>query len=326
MLSFFGGEDMSFFLVNPSDAPKKKKSKKRRKNPELLIVNPYKLKKGQKRRTNMAKRKRKKSRKRKNPLARRRRRNPDVVASVKSVVNADMAKAVVAAVVGGGAALTVGSALAGEKLGESNAAKAAVAVAGGVLGAVVLDQLSDRVPALSGLSKALPIQLTPITAVALGAVALGTWELARGPVEDAITKARGAVGLAEWDAEFGSWSDEWNRDNVLMPGGGAAQFAQGKPFSGLTAAIDPEDNEFGSYEPLGDIYNNQRLGSFESEFGAFEAETALARDQQVRDEMAYQKGLIGGKPAGLGGYGGAEGFGQDDPSSLYASSWLTPTF
>jgi len=309
---------MKMFLVNPSDAPKKKR-KKRRRNPELLIVNPYKLKKGQKRRANMAKKKRKKSRKRKNPLARRRRRNPDIVGTVKEVVNVENLKTAVLLAVGGGAALTLGSALAGEKVGESNIAKAAVAIASGIGGSVLLSQLGDRLNQ--------PMLSQAAAPVALGAIALGLWEVARGPVEDAVTKARGAVGLASWDVEFGpefgSWSNEWNKQNFLMPGGGAAQHQLGQA---VTAAIDPEDNEFGSYEALGDIYGNQRLGSFESEFGAFEAEVAMSRDQQVRDEMAYQKGLVGGKPAGLSGYGGAEGFGQDDPNSLYAASWMTPTF
>ena len=276
----------------------------------------------------MAKKKRKKSRKRKrkNPLSRRRRRrNPDIAGVVKSLVNVENIKTAAILAVGGGAALTIGGALAGEKLGESNVAKAGIAIGSGVLGALILSLAGEKVPALAPLAAAAPT-------VALGAMALGLWELARGPVEDAITKARGAVGLASWDPEFGSWADEWNKENVLMPGGGAAQF-------GLTAAIADEDNEFGSYEAMGDIYANQRLGSFESEFGAFEAETALARDQQVRDEMAFQKGLIGGKAAfqaadpgaGLGAYGnysygGSEGFGQDDPGSLYAASWMTPTF
>ena len=70
---------------------------------------------------------------------------------------------------------------------------------------------------------------------------------------------------------------------------------------------DPEENPFlGSYDPLGDIYNNQRVGSFEAEpgFGGFVPESANPRDQQVADEMKHSAGhygsyeFSGGTPSG----------------------------
>jgi hypothetical protein len=61
---------------------------------------------------------------------------------------------------------------------------------------------------------------------------------------------------------------------------------------------EEEENPFvgvDGYEPLGDIYNEQRLGSFEAEpgLGGFVPETANPRDQQVADKMKAKAGVFG---------------------------------
>jgi hypothetical protein len=71
----------------------------------------------------------------------------------------------------------------------------------------------------------------------------------------------------------------------------------GQPVVAATDLLNPEDNPFLSgYEPLGDIYNTQRLGSFESERGlaGFVPETPNSRDQQVADTMKNAAGDYGG--------------------------------
>jgi hypothetical protein len=283
-----------FHLVNPSDAPKKG----RRRNPELLIVNPYKLG-DKKRRKKMAKRKksRKKSR-RKNPLSRRRR-NPGVVDTVKDLLEVEDLKTVALGVLGGGTALVLGSLAIGDKLGQSNVAKAGVAVASGLLGAIALNVAGDKLgkPALADAAKP----------VAQAAMMFGLFELARGPLEDTVAKARSAVGLADWELEhgagLGAWQDETKGWKQLMAGNAGG-------FGENTVTVDPVDvpTLSGSYEQLGDLMGQQRLGSFESEFGEFVAEGSMGLlSQQETERSAASQGLAmntlpgAGRP-GLGNF------------------------
>lgn len=230
----------------------------------------------------------KKKNRRKNPLARRR--NPAIMDTAKEVVNKENLKAVAAQAVGGGLALTVGTLLLGPQLGGMGAAgRAAVTVASGVGGAILLSQLGDRLAPRVPQAAVLAQLAMP---VATGAMVLGAWELARTHVESAVAKARGAVGLGSWTKEFAglgqSYYDEFTRG--VAPG-----------MEGLGQAVVPhftaEDNPFLSgYEPLGDVYNSQRLGTFEAEtgMGGFVPEVAKARDQQVADQMKAAAGAFGG--------------------------------
>lgn len=291
-----------FYMVNPSKLNKKKLNR----NPELLIVNPFEgtgspghIKEEKK----MASKKRRMAR-----------RNPTVVETAKKVVQLDTFKQAALLGIGGGAATAFGAAVVGRRFGESAFAPVAVATVGGILGAVVLDQLGERMnqPMLS--QAAMP--------VAIGALALSIWELGRDPVLSTIDSLRVAVGLApkppvlvpvapptvngmgsDWEQEFSglgqSYSDE-TKTGVGLKGY--------ESFGVVTADTAGQDNPFkkaglSGYEPLGDIYGNQRLGSFEAEgFGSFTPEEANWRDQQVADKMKSDAGVYGSKKK-LSGYG-----------------------
>jgi len=280
-----------FYLVNPSDLPNKKS---RRRNPELLIVNPYKLEKGNNGRNQMAKNKNR----RKNPLARRR--NPAIVETAKEVVSKENLKVVAAQAVGGGLALTLGTLLVGSRLGGLGAVgRAAVTVASGIGGAIILSQIGDRLAGKVPHAQLLSAMAMP---VATGAMVIGGWELARPVAEALVAKARTAAGLGSWTKEFpGLGQTYWDEfPKGIAPGmDGLGQ--------NVIPHFKPEDNLFLSgYEPMGDVYNSGRLGSFEAEsgFGGFVPEAANGRDQQVADQM---KAAAGAFDCGLG----------QDPSTLF---------
>jgi hypothetical protein len=306
------------YMVNPSDAPKKS----RRKNPELLIVNPYSLdekRDEQKQRAKMAKKNRR------NPS---RRRNPDFDAIKNKFLGPKLENVKTAAIMaaGGGFALAVGSAVAGAKFGDaatgSVMAKGLVAILSGVVGGVAADFLGQKTGITFLSDAAVP--------GAMGAMVLGIWSLVQAPVENAAATTIHSTGLAEWKAEFDglgqSYYDEFTK--TVSPGAapaappakgvagwlGQAVTAPGEsPFHGWNLGMNPvtapgTDNPFAGYEPLGDIYGSQRLGSFEAEsgYGEFVSETGNPRDQQPADVMKAQAGAYGGKA--LAGYEGAGPF------------------
>ena len=216
-----------------------------------------------------------------------RRRNPSVLQTAKSVLNVSTAKEAAVVGIGGGAALALGAALVGQSLGTSKVAQVGIAAAGGLLGAVALSQLGERT------GKKMVSDMAP--KVALGAFALGLWELGREPVMNLISKARSAVGLSGWTKEFDGLGQAYYDE-----------FSVRKGVAGLGAGPNPilsaGDNPFmaarslSGYEPLGDIVNTQRLGSFESEtgFGGFVPEEANVRDQQIADQAKNSAGFYGG--------------------------------
>lgn len=258
---------MELFMVNPSPAPKKR-------NPDLLIVNPYKNG-GNK------------------MSSKKRRRNPTALATAEQVVSVKNLKTAGIATVGGLAALAAGTALVGDRVGAGKLAQAVAAVAGGVVGAVVLDQLGEKLnkPELSAL----------VPTVALGALVIGFAEALRDPVTSAISSARSAVGLSDWGPEFKplsglgqTYSDEFH--------GGRGKPAGLQGLAALTSGPNPSSKglpnpfTFGSnsgrlsaYEPLGDLFGTQRLGSFEAEsgFGAFVPEIANPINQQIAESMKW---------------------------------------
>lgn len=275
-------------MVNPSELPRNKKKGKRR-NPELLIVNPYSLEEG-KGKEKMAKRKKN----RKNPMAlRRRRRNPDLKVAVQEVAGErgrNILNAAVAAV-SGGAVLAVGSKLLGERVGQGSLGQGVLAIASGVGGGAAALTLADMLGAESGVGRFLRQVAVP---GAVGAMTLGFWKIAQTPVESWLGQ-RGLAGFGSWQKEFEglgqSYYDEFTQG--VAPG----MNGLGQPVVAATDLLDPEDNPFLSgYEPLGDIYNTQRLGSFESERGlaGFVPETPNPRDQQVADVMKNAAGAYGG--------------------------------
>ncbi len=296
-----------FYMVNPSGLPKKKKkSKSKRRNPELLIVNPYSLEdvEEQTERAKMAKRKRKskksrksrsRSKRRKNPLARRRK-NPLDFGTVKDkFLGPDLENVKMAAMmaVGGGLALAVGTAAFGSRLGGGNVGKGLTAVLSGVVGGIVISKLGEVALPGNEMVQALAVN------GAIGAMVLGAWAIAQPVVEpwaDTVNAKLGFAGLGSWSKEFEGWSpmgqayyDEFTT--------GVAPGMDGYFGQPVTASTAGEDNPFLSgYEPLGDIYNSQRLGSFEAEpgLGGFVPETANPRDQQVADEMKHAAGHYGG--------------------------------
>jgi len=298
-----------FYMVNPSNLPNKKK---RRRNPELLIVNPYSLDDEDgpkmKKRAKMASKKRKakksrskksrsrsRSKKRRNPLSRRRR-NPamgDLVKSVAGEGGKNIMYAGVAAV-GGGAVLAIGSKLLGERVGEGSVGQGILAVASGIGGGVAALKISEMLGA-GTVGDFLRQAAIP---GAIGAMTLGFWKIAQAPVEGFL-EAKGLAGWGSWSKEFEGYSpygqayyDEFTTG--VAPG---MEGYFGQPVVAATDLVDPEDNPFLSgYEPLGDIYNSQRLGSFEAESGlaGFVPETANPRDQQVADTMKHSAGHYGG--------------------------------
>ena len=318
-----------FYMVNPSELPKKrKKNKSRRRNPELLIVNPYSLEDSdkQKKKAKMAKRKRKSrksksksrsrrsSKRRKNPLARRRRKNPLTLGSVKDKFlgpNLENVKQAAMMAVGGGTGLAVGTAAFGSRLGGGNVGKGLVAVLSGVVGGVIVSKIGESLLPGNEMVQQLAVS------GAMGAMVLGAWAIAQPMVEpwaDKLNAKLGFAGLGSWGTEFeaagfgnyGSVYEEFTPN--VSPGMGLFQGNQvaaieENPFIGV-AGMD-------GYEPLGDIYNSQRLGSFEAEpgFHGFVPEHANPRDQQPADVMKHAAGH----------YGGYEGVGQFDThfDSLY---------
>jgi len=280
-----------FYMVNPSSLPKRKKSKRR--NPELLIVNPYSLEDKNKGSSKMAKKRRK------NPMSlRKRRRNPDVQAAVREVAGEkgrNILNAAVAAVAGG-ASLAIGSKLLGERVGQGSVGQGVLAIASGVGGgAVALMAANALGPGAVG-------NFLRQAAVpgALGAMTLGFWKIAQGPVEGWLGE-RGLAGLGSWQKEFEGLGQSYYDE--FTPGVSPGMSGLGQPVVAATDLLSPEDNPFLSgYEPLGDIYNTQRLGSFESERGlaGFVPETPNPRDQQVADVMKNAAG-------DYGNYGGYEG-------------------
>jgi len=307
-------------MVNPSSLPKrgKKKNKKsKRRNPELLIVNPYSLDEDkEKKRAKMAKRKAKKrkksrrktKRRRKNPLSRRRRKNPGLE-DIKTEFlgeNLENVKTAALMAVGGGLALAVGTAAFGSRLGAGNVGKGLVAVLSGVVGGVVVKKLGEVTGSEFLSSAAVP--------GAMGAMVLGLWSIAQPLVEPWADKINAKLGFA---AGLGSYIKEFQDDGSSglgvtyydeytagvspgMDGWLGQPVTAGNPDEDLCGTPAGKKNPFcapgmGAYEPLGDIYNNQRLGSFEAEpgFGGFVPETANPRDQQVADEMKHAAGHYG---------------------------------
>lgn len=305
-------------MVNPSGLPSKrsknKKSKSRRRNPELLIVNPYSLDEDkEKKRAKMAKRKakkrksRSKGRRRKNPLSKRRR-NPGLGEIKDEFLGPDLDNVKTAALmaVGGGLALAVGTAAFGSRLGSGNIGKGAVAILSGVVGGVIAKKVGEMLPgALGGFLSAAAVP------GAMGAMVLGMWSIAQPMVEpwaDTLNAKLGFAGLGSWTKEFDGLGSYYDEFTTGVAPGMAGYF--GQP---VIAAVDDTcadgNNPFcgvAGYEPLGDIYNSQRLGSFEAEpgFGGFVPETANPRDQQVADVMKHDAGH----------YGGFEGALWDDPA------------
>jgi hypothetical protein len=305
-----------FYMVNPSGLPKKKLNKKnkksRRRNPELLIVNPYSMDEGkEKKRAKMAKRKAKKRksrskgrRRRKNPLSKRRR-NPGFAEIKDEFLGHDLGNVKTAALmaVGGGLALAVGTAAFGSRLGTGNVGKGAVAILSGVAGGVIAKMAGNALPGAVG-------DFLSAAAVpgAMGAMVLGIWSVAQPVVEpwaDTLNAKLGFAGLGSWSKEFDGLGQAYYDEFTAGVSPGMDGYF-GQPVVAATDLMDPEDNPFLSgYEPLGDIYNSQRLGSFEAErgLGGFVPETANPRDQQVADEMKHAAGDYGS----YGGYESMDG-------------------
>lgn len=298
-----------FYMINPSSLPKRSKNKNKkskRRNPELLIVNPYSLDKDkEKMRAKMAKRKAKKrksrsrkgKRRRKNLLSKRRR-NPTLAEIKDEFLGPDLENVKTAALmaVGGGLALAVGTAAFGSRLGAGNVGKGLVAVLSGVVGGVVLKKVGEATGSEFLSSAAVP--------GAMGAMVLGLWSIAQPLVEpwaDKINARFGFAGLGSYTKEF----EDSSGLGVTYYDEFTSGVSPGMDGWDGTTAFNPEDcpnkdNPFcapgmGSYELLGDIYNTQRLGSFEAEpgFGGFVPETANPRDQQVADEMKHAAGHYG---------------------------------
>lgn len=299
------------YMVNPSNAPKKGK----RKNPELLIVNPYSLnedREEQKLRAKMAKRNR-----RRNPGFFRR--NPSLAEIQAEFLGPDLKnlKTVGIMTVFGGFALAVGSAVAGAQFGASASStfgKAAVAMLSGILGGIAVHFAGDKL--------SMPALKDAAVPGAMGAMVLGLWSLVQAPVENAAAALTGTIisapapvtpavsGYGSWTKEFNglgqSYYDEFTKG--VSPG----MNGLGQPVIASTVGAD---NPFlHGYEPMGDIYNSQRLGSFEAEpgFGAFTPENANPRDQQVADSMKASSGAYGN-------YGAYEGM-PNDPFTPFISN------
>ena len=303
--SYFFGILIMFYMVNPSDLPsKRKKNKKsRRRNPELLIVNPYHPDEDEeKKRAKMAKRKAKKRksrssrRRRKNPLSRRRR-NPGLAEIKDEFLGPDLDNVKTAALmaVGGTLALAVGTAAFGSRLGTGNIGKGLVAILSGVVGGVVAKKLGEMLGP-NTLGNFLSAAAVP---GAMGAMVLGLAAVAQPVVEpwaDTINAKLGFAGLGAWTKEFDGLGQAYYDEFTTGVAPGMDGYL-GQPVIAATDLTDPADNPFLSgYEPLGDIYNSQRIGSFEAEpgLGGFVPETANPRDQQVADEMKHAAGVYGG--------------------------------
>lgn len=303
------------YMQNPSEPPKRKRKSKRKKsrmrrNPELLIVNPYSPDEdGNGKEKTMAKRK---SRKRK--MSRRRRKNPvggfDIKKTAFTILGADPAtgeldyhnvKRAVMAAAGGGLALGVATAALGKHVETgTNMGKAIVALAAGVGGGVALHGIAEATD--SDMLKELAV------AGAFGAMVLGGWQLVQPFVEPAAETFSQKIGLAGWLGEEGistytsdvaGWSPYGAFVEETVPGLGQTVTAWTEAD---TDALMAEQAGLGSYEPLGDIYNSQRLGSFEGEgLGKFVVEpTDALMYQQDKDTAAAQ--IAKKKAGGFAGY------------------------
>jgi hypothetical protein len=237
-------------------------------------------------------------------LSKRRRKNPGLGDIKDEFLGHDLENVKTAALmaVGGGLALAVGTAAFGSRLGTGNVGKGAVAILSGVIGGVVAKKIGEALPGAVGgflSSAAVP--------GAMGAMVLGLWSIAQPVVEpwaDTLNAKLGFAGLGSWSKEFDGLGQAYYDEFTAGVSPGMDGYF-GQPVVAATDLMDPEDNPFLSgYEPLGDIYNSQRLGSFEAErgLGGFVPETANPRDQQVADEMKHAAG-------DYGSYGGYESMG-----------------
>lgn len=228
---------------------------------------------------------------RRNPVARK---NP--VESLKAVVG-DLRKkdgklpvwgSLLVGAVGGGAAMALGAAVGGKAGIAGNLPMAGVGLGSGIVGAALLDFIGRKVPKAAILRQVAP-------AVAAGAVTLTAWELLRQPTMDyAVTPLRNAIGLAGWTNEFDglgqSYYDEFSTKRSAA--------GLGTP---VTVPPSAGDNPFlaqgmSGYEQLGNVYDSQRLGSFEREtgMGGFTPEVFNPANQQDADVAAHQAGVYGG--------------------------------
>lgn len=277
------------YLVNPSRAPKHK-----RKNPELLIVNPYSLgedREKQKMRAKMAKKNR------------RYRKNPSLAEIKHEFVgdNFENVKEALVMAAAGGFSLAIGSAVVGARFGESTAAKGLVAILSGVAGGVTAKVLGEKLN--------ISFLRDHAASGAMGAMVLGLWTLIQAPVENAAATVLTTAGVAPpaGTAGWGSWTKEF--DTPALSGLGQSYYDEftrgvspgmnglGQPVVAASDLSNPHNNPFlHGYEPMGDIMNSQRLGSFEAEpgLGAFVPENANPRDQQVADVMKNASGAYGG--------------------------------
>jgi hypothetical protein len=292
----------------------------------------------------MAKRKRKKrksrkTRRRRNPLSRRRRRrNPDLGAVKDRFLGPDLENVKKAAIMalGGGLALGVGTAAFGTRLGAGNVGKGLVAVLSGVVGGLAVDFLGKTIGGDLG-------QMLQDAAVpgATGAMVLGLWAVAQPVVEPIAGNINAKLGFAGWLGDFGQGASGGvldmiggkNRYVSDQPGFGQAYYdefthgvAPGMDGLGtvdmslvpdaLRAAVlnDEDDDEgvgfgiqgYNGYERLGDIYNGQRIGSFEAEpgFGSYQAAPLNTINQQ--DALAAAAAVARQGGAGFGAYGDAD--------------------
>jgi hypothetical protein len=128
---------------------------------------------------------------------------------------------------------------------------------------------------------------------------LGLWSIAQPVVEpwaDTLNAKLGFAGLGSWTKEFDGLGQAYYDEFTTGVSPGMDGYL-GQPVIAASDLTDPEENPFLSgYEPLGDIYNSQRLGSFEAEpgLGGFTPETPNPRDQQVADAMKHSGGHYGG--------------------------------
>jgi len=242
-------------------------------------------------------RKSRKNKRRRNPLSRRRRRNPDLGSLVKTIAGEGGENVINAAVgaVGGGAALAIASKLLGERLGEGTLGQGALAVAAGVGGGVVALLASNALVGTSPkLAQFLATSAAPVATVAIG---IGLWNMVQGQVTEWLA-GRGLAGYGSWGKEFDGYLGQSVLDEFTS---GVSPGTAGYLGAGVIADTENVENVFAGYEPLGDIYGNQRLGSFEAEpgFAGHVAEIPNPADQQVADQMKHDAGHYGP----LSGYG-----------------------
>jgi hypothetical protein len=287
-----------FYMVNPSKLPKRN----RRRNPELLIVNPYSLDEKEKRKkANMAKKRKKarRSRSRKRSRRKKYRRNPDFKMLAGQVLGENYANVKTAALmaVGGGLALGIATAALSSRVDTaSNLGKGVIALAAGLGGGIAAAWVGETLGAESGIGRFLTAAAIP---GAMGAMVLGFWTIAQPHVEPIADKMSAKLGFAEWQPEYESL------EGYSPYGAFVDEFAQAKTMDGFgqPVVVDPTTQEIqfiekeagtSGYEPLGDIYNEQRLGSFEAEpgLGSFQPEVSNLINQQDYEATAAQAGTV----------------------------------